>query len=68
MNVERDGRPQLALAEQRTIVATIQRHNPIQAVAAMEIHKQRSRKQSAAVAGKRSLPKARQNPTTANQE
>jgi len=56
MNVERDGRPQLALAEQRTIVATIQRHNPIQAVAAMEIHKQRSRKQSAALAGKRSLP------------
>jgi DNA-binding FadR family transcriptional regulator len=46
-------------------LAAIQRHNPVQAVAAMEIHMQRPRKQFAGLTGKRFMPNQRQDPTTA---
>ena len=45
MNVERDGRPQAALAEHQAIVEAIQSHDPRKAMAAMEIHMQRARRQ-----------------------
>ena len=45
MNVERDGRPPAALAEHQSIVKAIQLRDPLKAVAAMEVHMQRARKQ-----------------------